>query len=61
MQEKYNIFVPIDVAGSVEKSEQANDGEWYVQGYATTPDLDLQGDIILPQELTFLTLLLKGG
>lgn len=60
MQEKYNIFVPIDVAGSVEKSEQANDGEWYVQGYATTPDLDLQGDIILPQGIDISYFVTKG-
>lgn len=60
VQEKYNIFVPVDVAGSVEKSEQANDGEWYVQGYATTPDLDLQGDIILPQGIDISYFVTKG-
>lgn len=49
VREKYSIFVPLDIENSIQKSESVNDGEWYVQGYATTPDLDLQGDIILPQ------------
>lgn len=48
-EEKYNIFVPVDVFDSVSKSEQAEDGEWYVRGFAATPDLDMQGDIVLPE------------
>ena len=55
---KYNIFVPIDIESSVEKS--AEDGEWYVRGYATTPDLDLQGDIILPDGINMDYFLTKG-
>lgn len=57
---KYNIFVPMDIEGSVEKSEQSSDGEWYVRGFATTPDLDLQGDIILPQGVDMSYFLTKG-
>lgn len=55
---KYSIFVPVDIQGSVNKSEE--DGEWYVRGYATTPDLDLQDDIILPNGIDMNYFLTKG-
>lgn len=58
--EKYNIFVPIDIENSILKSESQDGGEWYVQGYATTPDLDLQGDIILPQGIDISYFISKG-
>lgn len=58
--EKYNIFVPIDIETSIQKSEEQDGGEWYVQGYATTPDLDLQGDIILPQGIDISYFVSKG-
>lgn len=46
---KLNIFVPMDIEGSFRKSEEEGRGkEWYVRGYASTPDLDLQGDIVQP-------------
>jgi len=46
---KFDIFIPMDIEGSVRKSDQEGKGkEWYVRGYASTPDLDLQGDIVQP-------------
>lgn len=43
------MFVPIDITESINKSnENPNDKSWYLSGYATTPDLDLQDDIIDP-------------
>ncbi|AIW03339.1 prohead protease [Bacillus phage Mater] len=43
------MFVPIDLEDSIKKSND-NDTEqaWYLRGYATTPDLDLQEDIVDP-------------
>ena len=47
-----DIFVPIDIEGSLKKSAQDGRGkEWYVRGFASTPDLDLQGDIVRPSGL----------
>lgn len=44
-----NIFVPIDINSSIRKSNEDGKGEkWYVRGYASTPDMDLQGDIVQP-------------
>lgn len=44
-----NIFIPIDIEGSIRKSNEEGQGKkWYVRGYASTPDLDLQGDIVQP-------------
>lgn len=44
-----NIFIPIDIAGSIKKSQEEGNGEdWYIRGFASTPDLDLQGDIVQP-------------
>ncbi len=49
MERKVNVFVPIDLENSFKKSETAEDGKgWYVQGFASTPDLDLQNDIVSP-------------
>lgn len=45
---KMNVFVPLDIEGSIKKSDDTS-GDWYVRGYATTPDLDMQGDIISPE------------
>lgn len=45
-----NIFVPLDLEKSFSKSRETEDGKgWYVQGYASTPDLDLQNDIVDPR------------
>lgn len=47
-----DIFVPIDIEGSLKKSAQEGKGkEWFVRGFASTPDLDLQGDIVRPSGL----------
>ena len=44
-----NIFIPIDIAGSIKKSQEEGNGvDWYIRGFASTPDLDLQGDIVQP-------------
>lgn len=47
---KMHLFAPIDIDESIRKSEEEPEGSksWYVKGYATTPDLDLQDDIIVP-------------
>lgn len=44
-----NIFIPIDINSSIRKSNEEGKGEqWFVRGFASTPDLDLQGDIVQP-------------
>ncbi|WCS69696.1 hypothetical protein Goe25_00680 [Bacillus phage vB_BsuM-Goe25] len=46
---KVDLFVPIDLGESIKKSnENSTEKSWYLRGYATTPDLDLQDDIIDP-------------
>lgn len=46
---KVDLFVPINIEDSIKKSnESPTSKSWYVRGYATTPDLDLQDDIIDP-------------
>lgn len=46
---RVGLFVPIDLNESIKKSnENPTEKSWYVRGYATTPDLDLQDDIINP-------------
>lgn len=50
MEQAVELFVPIDLDKSFSKSKTAEDGKgWYVQGYASTPDLDLQNDIVNPR------------
>ncbi len=47
---KVNLFVPIDLDESISKSNEDPTGKaWCLKGYATTPDLDLQDDIIDPK------------
>ncbi|AMO26028.1 prohead protease [Bacillus phage Thurquoise] len=47
---KVNLFVPIDLDESISKSnEDPTSKSWCLKGYATTPDLDLQDDIIDPK------------
>jgi len=44
---KVNLFVPIDIEESISKSNEDPSGKsWCLKGYATTPDLDLQDDIV---------------
>ncbi len=58
---KVNVFAPIDIEDSIRKSEENTDSKsWYVRGYATTPDLDLQEDIILPEGIEISHLLERG-
>lgn len=46
---KMDIFIPLDIESSIQKSQDEDGGEnWYVRGFASTPDLDLQGDIVQP-------------
>lgn len=46
---KISVFVPLDIEQSFKSSEETGDGKgWYVQGFASTPDLDLQDDIVEP-------------
>lgn len=50
-EQKFDIFVPLDIE-DIQKSGAGEDSDaWYVRGYASTPDLDLQGDIVLPKAL----------
>ena len=52
---KFNFFMPIDMENSFKKSESSNngteEGDWYVSGFASTPDLDLQNDIVRPDAI----------
>lgn len=49
MTGKIGVFVPIDINQSINKSnENSTEKSWYLNGYATTPDLDLQDDIVDP-------------
>ena len=48
-EQAFNVFVPIDLEQSIKKSQTTGDGKgWYVQGWASTPDLDFQNDIVDP-------------
>lgn len=48
-EQAFNVFVPIDLEKSIKKSQETGDGKgWYVQGWASTPDLDFQNEIIDP-------------
>lgn len=52
---KFSFFMPIDTENSFKKSEASakgiEEGDWYVSGYASTPDLDLQNDIVRPDAI----------
>lgn len=46
------MFAPIDLEESIKKSnDNPTEKSWYLRGYATTPDLDLQDDIVDPNGL----------
>lgn len=57
-ESKFNIFVPVDF--KIEKSVSSNGHGNYVRGFATTPDIDLQGDIVLPENLNIKKFLTDG-
>lgn len=60
MQEnEFNVFVPLDtqdLAKSINGDEHGN----YVRGWASTPDLDRHGDIVLPSEMNISEFLTRG-
>lgn len=44
-----NIYVPLSLESDLVKNDDGEEEEkWYVRGYASTPDLDLQGEIVQP-------------
>lgn len=58
---KIGLFVPIDLEESIKKSNADPSGKsWYVSGYATTPDLDLQDDIVDPTGIDISHLIKHG-
>lgn len=58
---KVNMFVEIDINESINKSnENPSEKSWYLGGYATTPDLDLQDDIIDPSGIDISHLIRHG-
>lgn len=58
---RMNIFVPIDIDESINKSnENPTEKSWYLRGYATTPDLDLQDDIVDPNGIDISHLITHG-
>lgn len=61
-QVNMKIFMPIDIESSVKKSaEETSEGNWYVRGYASTPDLDYQGEIVKPMGIDIHSYFLKSG
>lgn len=49
LEKTLELFVPIDIEDSIAKSNDRQDEKnWYVCGFASTPDLDLQQDIVSP-------------
>ena len=52
-------FIPL----SVEKSTKSDDGkkDWYVSGLASTPDVDYQGEQIVPDGIDYDTVFKKNG
>jgi hypothetical protein len=58
---KVNMFVEIDINESISKSnENSSEKAWYLRGYATTPDLDLQDDIVDPSGIDISHLISNG-
>lgn len=51
MSEKINmdIYVPLNLETDIVKNDDGEEEEkWFVRGYASTPDLDMQGEIVQP-------------
>lgn len=51
MKEKVDldIYLPLNLESDTVKNDDGEEEEkWYVRGYASTPDLDLQGEIVQP-------------
>lgn len=62
LEGKLKVFVPIDLNDSIKKSNELDPTgkSWYLQGYATTPDLDLQDDIVDPSGIDISHLVQHG-
>ncbi len=43
-----DIFLPIDVKKATEQANNTDTENIYVSGFASTPDLDMQGEIVVP-------------
>ncbi len=55
------MFAPIDIEKSIARSNEEPEGKsWYLEGYATTPDLDLQDDIVKPEGIDISHFLTHG-
>ncbi|AYJ74074.1 putative prohead protease [Bacillus phage BSP15] len=58
---RVDLFVPIDLGESIKKSnENSTEKSWYLRGYATTPHLDLQDDIVDPNGIDISHLVQHG-
>lgn len=55
--EVMTAFLPM----SVEKSDKGKDSDWYIEGLASTPDMDYQGDIIKPDAIDYTTVFKDNG
>lgn len=57
-KDDFKVFVPVDFTTS--KSISSDEHGNYVRGFATTPDQDLEGDIILPENLDISYFMTRG-
>lgn len=58
---EFTAFATIDIAESLQKSRDNNkEKSWYVEGYATTEDLDLEEDILLAEGMNIDHLIADG-
>lgn len=55
--EMMTAFLPM----SVEKSDKGENSDWYIEGLASTPDMDYQGDIIRPDAIDYKTVFEDHG
>ena len=55
--ELMTAFLPM----TVEKSDKGKSGDWYIEGLASTPDQDYQGDIIKPEAIDYTTVFKDHG
>lgn len=55
--EMMTAFLPM----SVEKSDKGKNSDWYIEGLASTPDMDYQGDIVRPDAIDYKTVFEDHG
>lgn len=64
-EKKLNVFIPIDENSLSMKSQQDEDTEvekdFYVSGYGSTPNVDLQGETVRPEGIEIDTIFLRQG